>query len=136
MTLSRCVPARRRKAVWGPKRTLAAVALLLIGFAPDALASGRQAEAGKPNSNVKNYKIDDELSDRASNPISTGTSKVIVELQPGAKLTGPLAAYARRNGSLGIINRLALELPPQLIRQLSQHPAWFRPHLVRPAPNV
>src|SRR5215813_11015673 len=111
MTLFQSVPAARRKAVWGPKRTLAAVALLLIGFAPNALASGHsssapKAAAGGPNSNVKNYKIDDELSARASNPLSTGTSKVIVELQPGTKLTGPLAAYARRNGTLGIINGL------------------------------
>jgi len=31
----------RRKAVWGPKRTLAAVAVLVLGLASNALAAAR-----------------------------------------------------------------------------------------------
>src|SRR5437763_16954792 len=95
--------------------------------------AAQKAQAGLPNSQVRNYKIDNELSLRADNPLSTRKSKVIVELQPGAQLPASFAAYAKRNGKLGIINAQVLELPDRLIRQMSQHPSVFRVHLDRPA---
>src|SRR6185503_21009523 len=139
MTLCHGVATSRRKAVWGPKRTIAAISLIAIGLATSAFAEGRhhrsarKAQAGRPNSIVRNYKIDDELSRRAGHTLSSQKSKVIVELVPGAPLPAPLAAYAKRNGKLGIINGHVLELPDRLIRQLSQHPSVFRMHFDRPA---
>src|SRR3981081_2887296 len=92
MTLPQCVGISRRKAVWGPKRTLAAVAFLVLGLAPGAFAEGnhhraaRKAQAGRPNTHVRNYKIYGQWTLRAGNPLSSHKSKVIVELQPGAQL--------------------------------------------------
>ena len=80
----------RRKAVWGPKRTAAAalIAVFGFGFATTASAAGsgrfqnldkgsrhhRQAphkRPGGPGFNVKNYKMDDEVTKRADrgNPL-------------------------------------------------------------------
>src|SRR5262249_26075627 len=131
------------KAVWGPKGTLAAiVAALVVGAAPNALAAGHhsrqplKADAGRPNSNARNYKIDGELSRRSSNPantLSNHKSKDIVELQPDATLPPQFASYAKRNGRLGIINGQVLELPDRLIKQMAQHPSVFRLHYDRPS---
>ena len=96
--------AVRRKAVWGPKRTLALVALLVLGLSPSAFAAGhhrssaRKAVAGRPNSQVKNYKVDGELTRRSANPVNTVTnhkSKVIVELLPGRRVDENLLAHVR-----------------------------------------
>ena len=143
MTLFDRNAALRRKAVWGPKRTIAAVvAALVVGLAPSAMAAGHhsgqgsKAAAGRPNSNVQDYKVDGELTRRSSNPANTltnHTSKVIVELQPGATLPPQFASYARRNGKLGIINGQVLELPDRLITQMARHPSVFRLHYDRPS---
>src|SRR6266851_5508454 len=139
MTRSIGVVISRRKAVWGPKRTLAAFVLIAVGVASSAFAEGhhnraaRHAQAGQPNSHVRNYKIDGELTRRAGTALPNHKSKVIVELVPGAQLPAHLAAYAKRNGKLGIINGHVLELPDRLIRHLSQNPSVFRLHLDRPA---
>src|SRR5262245_5613706 len=51
----------RRKAVWGPKRTFAALAVLVLGMAPSAFAAGNhskraaRASAGQPNSDARNH---------------------------------------------------------------------------------
>ena len=57
--------ALRRKAVWGPCRVAVAVGLALFAAGSDALASGR-VRPGRPNSYAKPYKLDHELSKRAS----------------------------------------------------------------------
>src|SRR3954470_15101336 len=108
----------RQKAVWGPKRTLAAAAILLLGFAPSANAAarehareGRKAVAGRPNSHVKGYRVDRELTFRAARGNGGSRTKVIVELKPGATLPSRYQQYAKRHGQLGIINGLAVELP-------------------------
>jgi len=134
----------RRKAVWGPRGTTAAlvavVAAVLLGCAPPALASGhegrqpRKATSGRPNSNATTYKIDGELSRRASNPGNALTkSKVIVELQPGATLPKELRSFAWRHGHLRIINSHVLEVPDALIRRIAQNPSVLRLHYDRPA---
>jgi len=139
MTLSQGVAPARRKAVWGPKRTLALVALLVLGLSPSAFAAGqhhsaaRKAAAGRPNSHVKNYKVDGELTRRSANTVTNHKSKVIVELAPGAQLPAEFTQYTKRNGRLGIINGQALELPDRLIRRMAQHPSVFRLHYDRPA---
>ena len=63
----------RHKAVWGPKRILAAAAIMVVGLAPSALAEGhqhsrqgRKAAAGRPNSAVRPYRLDHELTFRAA----------------------------------------------------------------------
>ena len=60
--------APRRKAVWGPKRTVAiGVGLLLLAMAPQADAEGRHRRSGERkqsgvrSARVKDYRIDDEL---------------------------------------------------------------------------
>ena len=106
---------------------------------PNAAAEGRQhahqgrkAEAGRPNSHVKAYKLDNELTFRAANRQSR-TTRVIVELQPGAALPRSLAAYAKRNGKLGIINGHVVDLPNRLLNQMAANPSVFRIHYDRPA---
>ena len=102
MTLSHVAPSRR-KAVWGPKGTVALVALLVLGLSSSAFAAGhhrkdaRKATVGRPNSQVQNYKVDGELTRRSSNPVNTLTnhkSKVIVELLPGQQLPAEFVQYA------------------------------------------
>src|SRR5512135_710729 len=109
MALSSTAPIRK-KAVWGPKRTLAAAAVALLAFAPQAArAEGRHvrsvshAKPGVPGSQVKNYKVDDELSSRAARGSSVHISSVIVTLVPGAQLPPAFKRFARP-GKLDIIN--------------------------------
>src|SRR3954469_6364575 len=91
---------KRHKAVWGPKRILAAAAVIIVGLAPNAVAAGRhhagegqKAAPGRPNSNVKPYRLDNELSLRAARNHATNKTKVVVELMPGAKLPQKYVQY-------------------------------------------
>ena len=130
----------RRKAVWGARLTLATLTLGLLLTASSAQAAGQPkhharrgvaARVGRPNSLVKGYKVDAELTKR-SKVNSSAKTRVIVELQPGAQLPAAYKAYLRRNGKLGIINGQVLDLPNKLIAQMSQHPDVFRLHFDRP----
>jgi serine protease AprX len=129
----------RKKAVWGPKRTLVAALLMTIAFATTGFAApshehthaAPKGHEGRPNSNAKGYRLDKELTTR-SKANGLGKTRVIVELQPGAELPPAYRQYARRNGKLGIINGHALELPNRLIAQMAQHPNVFRLHFDRP----
>src|SRR3954467_9065433 len=84
----------RRKAVWGPKRTLGALVVLFVtglAVSPAVAKSEHQRQgprktAGAPGAFVKNYKLDDALTERANRGNSALTTRVIVELLPGAKL--------------------------------------------------
>jgi subtilisin family serine protease len=147
MTLRRLtVTTIRRKAVWGPKRTLAA--LLIVGFglafATTASAAGpggfqksgkesrhaRQAphkRPGAPGFNVKNYKMDDEVTKHADRGNPLRTTSVIVTLVPGAKLPPEFKKWARKD-KLDIINGQVLDLPENVIKQLAKHPDVFRIH--------
>src|SRR5690242_16288791 len=95
----------RRKAVWGPKRTLAAAFVLSVAMATAAAAAsghdhvrrGAKAHEGGPNSLVKGYKLDGELTKRSRGNGSAKT-RVIVELQPGADVPAAFRNYMRRNG--------------------------------------
>jgi serine protease AprX len=132
----------RRKAVWGPKRSLIAALALTVAFATTAVAApnhrhqrpAAKARAGRPNSLAKPYKIDEELKRRSSARSFSANEKtrVIVELQPGAELPAEFRRYARTRGKLGIINGHALELPNRVIADLSKHPNTFRLHFDRP----
>ena len=128
----------RQKAVWGPR--IATAALLVLGLAANAMASGRPhdrparaAVAGRPNSQVKDYKLDHELTFRAATRNARNKTKVIIELKAGAHLPSKYQQYAKRHGQLGIINGLAVELPDRLLSELSKDPAILRLHHDRPA---
>jgi serine protease AprX len=133
---------------------------MLLGIAPYVSADGRHVRsgekksAGAPSSHVKNYRLDEEL-DRRSNDRNgaVNTSRVIVELLPGARLPQELKRYVRRfasgnvksinnnsnnNGNsngddnnLDIINGQVLELPNSVLKVLARHPSVFRIHLDR-----
>jgi serine protease AprX len=156
MTLSVCLPqALRRKAVWGPKRTIASLLLIAFGFSPTVMAANRderrsnsrsqesraenrhrrqapKARPAAPSSRVRNYRLDDEVTRRARRD-PNGTTRVIVTMQPGAKLPSDLKRFVRRMGSLDIINGQVLDLPNSVIRQLERYPDVFRVHHDRPA---
>ncbi len=127
----------RKKAVWGSKCTLAAMALAIVAIAPSAMAEGRHvtnqphAKAGVPGSHVKNYKVDAEMTRRMKRGNSTHTSRVIVTLVPGATLPPEFKKFARP-GKLDIINGLVLDLPDSVIAKLAAHPNVFRIHEDRP----
>jgi serine protease AprX len=145
-----CPSYVRRKAVWGPKRIVWPTLVILLGFAQLASADGRHVrhapvkKASAPGSNVKNYRLDAELQRRSTDPNgSVNTSRVIVELVPGAQLPNEFKTYARRfavDGSssdgfdhnLDIINALLLELPNNLLHKLAGQGEVFRVHLDRP----
>src|SRR5688572_23065484 len=86
----------RGKVVWGPKRSLAVLAMLLFGLSPIASAkgsnsgpgsvsSGRSGRPSAQHSRINNDKLDDELMRRKSaNPMHK--TRVIVRLVPGADL--------------------------------------------------
>jgi subtilisin family serine protease len=128
------------------------VAALLIagfsfGFASTASAAGWNGQDGDKNSrhqgqaphkqpgvpgfNVKNYKMDDEVTRHANHGGSLNKVSVIVTLVPGATLPPEFKKFAR-GGSLDIINGQVLELPENVINKLSQYPDVFRIHENRP----
>ncbi len=122
--------------MWGPKRTFAAAAILLIGLAPNAMAAGPhvqkapKATPGAPSARVKSYKLDEEVNRRANgNPLHT--SSVIVTLAPGASLPPEFKRYAR-GGKLEIINGQVLDLPNGELKKLAARPNIFRVHDNRP----
>ena len=127
----------RRKAVWGARMILASLSLGLVltsslpAFAAGQHARGQEARAGRPNSLAKGYRVDGELTKR-SRANGLATTRVIVELRPGAAVPPAYRQFMRRNGKLGIINGHVLELPNRLIAQMSQHPDVFRLHFDRP----
>jgi serine protease AprX len=130
----------RRKAVWGPKRTLAVAAILVCGLATNALAAGphshraRKARPGQPNAAAvsRHQKLDKELSFRADHRAALSTTKVIVTLKPGAQLPAEFRGFAKLNGKLGIINGQALNLPNGMLKRLSKHANIFDVHFDRP----
>jgi serine protease AprX len=124
--------APRRKAVWGPCRVSLALALALLAAGTDALAAGR-VRPGRPNSYARAYKLDQELSKRAFTGNALRTTRVIVEWQPGTRLPAALAAYARRNGAINVLNGNVLDVPNGMLRMLAANPSVLRIHYDRPA---
>ena len=129
----------KRKAVWGPKRTLAAVFALLITLAATTFAAparehvrkAPKARDGRPNAQAKSYRLDNELTKRATRGTPNGVSSVIVTLVPGATLPPEFKKFARR-AKLDLINGQVLELPNRELRKLAAHPNIFRVHENRP----
>jgi serine protease AprX len=138
MIPSRIIRTSRRKAVWGPKRSLATLVVAVLALGSNAFAapgSGpRAARAGRPNSNAKSYKLDGELSKRSNRTLgSLSKTRVIVELAPGQKLPLAFKQYAKRNGDLNIINGSVIDVPNGLLNALAANPSVLRVHYDRPA---
>ncbi|HEY6211131.1 MAG TPA: S8 family peptidase, partial [Vicinamibacterales bacterium] len=139
MTSTIGIDSQRRKAVWGPKRSLAfaATVALVAGLASNALAAGPQrppaakAVPGAPGSSVKPYKLDKALTDRAAHGNPIGVSTVIVRLVPGGKLPAEFKKYAH-GGSLDIINALVLDVPNGALKALANNPNVASVHDDRP----
>jgi serine protease AprX len=143
MTLNQTNGTKRRKAVWGPKRTLIAGALALaFGFAPNASAEKYQpprsrhhrklptVRPGEPGHGVRNYRLDDVIEQwKKANPLFR--SRVIVTLKPGAQLPSEFAAYVRGQ-RLDLINGVALELPNGVIKRLESRGEVLQIHEDRP----
>ena len=133
-------PRIKRKTVWGRRRVLAFLAVLLFAFSSSGLAAnprhfqqGPKARPDAPSSRVKNYKLDDEVTRRSNaNPLSV--TRVIVTLLPGAKLPEQFKRFApgHGTGNLDIINGQVLELPNGLLKQIAARPEVFRIHYDRP----
>jgi serine protease AprX len=109
-----------------------------MAFAPDVMAKeanrhasqGKKAKPAAPNSFVKPYKLDEEVT-RRSNGKSDETTSVIVSLVPGAQLPPQFKRYVK-NGSLGIINGLVLDVPNGILKEIEWSPEVFRVHYNRP----
>src|SRR5262249_44726099 len=95
MTSSYCSTSGRRKAVWGPKRTVSAL-LLIFACATPNLAFAKphghptRKVPGAPGYLVKNYKVDDQIGKHAKG----STTRVIVTLVPGATLPPEFKKYS------------------------------------------
>src|SRR4030095_15961959 len=94
-------PRVRRKAVWGSKALVLAFVMGLAGLAPDVAAAprkhhhsreGAKAPPGVPGAQVKRYRLDQELTRRAEDKNPRHTTRVIVTLVPGSKLSAAVAA--------------------------------------------
>jgi serine protease AprX len=130
----------RWKAVWGSRRAIVPVILfaLVSAFTTNAVAAdgsrhrrgGARVRPNSANSNVRSYKLDRVAT--AQSARTTGTTHVIIELEPGAQLPVEFQQYAQPDGQLGIINSLVLDVPNRLLRQLSNNPAIARIHYDRP----
>src|SRR4051812_36252910 len=126
----------RRKAVWGPKRTVSAFLVAMTCMAPNFAAAKTHSheaphkKAGVPGSAAKSYKLDDELT-RRSTGNGSNTTRVIVTLVSGAQLPAEFKKFAR-NVSLDLIHGQVLDLPNGQLKAIAKHPSVFRVHYDRP----
>jgi serine protease AprX len=127
----------RHKAVWGPKRTWAALLLALFAFSSNAMASGRHIRKapslrpGAPNFQARRGVLDRELTRRIVKP--SGDSNVIITLKPGVTLPAELSKLLNnKKGYLGIINSTAVKIPNSLLAKYATHPALAQVDLDRP----
>ena len=139
MNLVFCNQARR-KAVWGPKRTvLAALVACVASASPVAGKDGHSSKSsrwGGPNEFVRNYKMDDELEARAKNAEKRRgleTTPVIVEFDPDFKGDSrEIAKLARLGRKLDLINGQVVEVPNVWLKKLASAPGVLRLHYDRP----
>ena len=139
MTLLPRRPGIRRKAVWGPKATLAAFLAAAMALAPDVMAKeanrhaneGKKAKPAAPNSSVKYSRFDEEVVLRMKGQSGEKTTKIIVSLMPGAQLPPQFRRYVKGD-PLAIINGVALEVPNGILKQFEKLPEVFRVHYDRP----
>ncbi len=127
-----------RKAVWGAQRILPVLVLaVLTAFSSPALAVGRHVregarkKGGVPGATPRQYKLDSEVSRRATKGNALQTTSVIVTLVPGASVPAEFKRFARAD-KLDIIGGVVLDLPSQLLKKLEANPNIFQVHYNRP----
>jgi len=134
--LSSLLSSVRRKAVWSG-RVVAVGALVLFAMPAPAAADGHhrraaaKARPAAPNSNAREYRLDEELTFRAAHHQALKKTRAIVTLQPGASLPPGLERFV--TGRLGIINGYTVNVPNGMLKMLAAHPSVFRIHFDRPA---
>lgn len=128
----------RRKAVWGPKRSLTGLLALtfILGLASSGLAADKHR--GHPAKNLPgtpskhlHYKLDAELTWLAERGNPQAKTSVIVELVPGARLPAEFKQFAR-SVNLDIINGAVLDVPNGMLKKLKANADIFRVHYNRP----
>jgi serine protease AprX len=141
MKVSASLPVARAKAVWGPKRVLASIAVLAVSFGlgSDATAQSRhriQAPKDRPgvaNTFVRHDKMDADVARRANNWNWFSTADVIVTLEDGADLPLTFQRYSH-NGKLSVIHGYVLDqVPVSLLSALASLSTTHRVHINRPA---
>ena len=90
-----------------------------------------KARPAAPNSNAREYRLDEELTFRAAHHQALKKTRAIVTLQPGASLPPGLERFV--TGRLGIINGYTVNVPNGMLKMLAAHPSVFRIHFDRPA---
>ena len=144
----------RRKAVWGPKRTAIAAAIMAVAVplgasaAPNAdhnvhfvppshhFVKAPKAQDGVPSSRVDNSKLDSFLQKRkTSNKNSKETVDVIVTLNPGQDLPLLYRPFVRRY--FAVINGYEIDrLPVTLLSVLEKEVSVHRAHYNHPAKSL
>jgi serine protease AprX len=131
----------RPKAVWGPKRILAAIILVAVSvcLAPEASAQGRhylqapKVRPGVANKFVRRDKMDNEVAKRAFGLNWLGTADVVVTLEDGVDLPLVFQKYSH-NGKLSVIHGYVLDqVPVTLLGTLANDASIHRIHTNRPA---
>src|SRR5439155_24005712 len=119
-------------------RTFLLLLLSALAVAPAAFAAGHHTvpapttKPGVPGKKAQHPKLDRDSTNRAEHLDPNATTSVIVTLQPGAKLPGDFAKYARK-GKLNLINGYIADVPNKLLKQLANSPAVVDVHYNRPA---
>jgi serine protease AprX len=138
MRLSHDSHGIRRKAVWGPKRTLSVLLLFILGFTPQAFAGAGlhstqpgTVKPGVAGNKAEHPKLDKELTRRAERQDPNATSSTIVRLQEGALLPAQFRPY-KVGGKLDLINAFVLDVPNRLLKSLAVSQEVFDVHFNRP----
>jgi serine protease AprX len=88
---------------------------------------------GQVNSQVKDYRIDPEVTRRVRSASSQDTVNLVVTLAPGQKLPAAFKRYAR-GGRLSLINGYQLSnVPAGLVSTIASSPSINKVHFDRPA---
>jgi subtilisin family serine protease len=131
----------RAKAVWGPKRVLVGLVLVVasFGLTSNTSAEGRherqapKVQPGTSNAFVKRDKMDSEVAKRAAGSNRVATADVIVTLESGRELPAAFKRYSVY-GKLGVINGYVLDnVPVSLLATLAGDASIHRVHANRKA---
>src|SRR5437764_3051290 len=110
--LRACSPSRFRTR--GAALIILAVAIIFsVSASVSAAGNHRGFAVGANGRAVRQYKLDDELTRRAAR---TGTTRVIVTLQPGAQLPPDLQRFSHSK-KIGIINGHVVDVPNRRLAQ-------------------
>jgi len=101
-------------------------------FGADKTDGVKRARPGAPNVYAHSYRLDNELNRRSQTGNPSGTTRVIVEWQPGSEMPAAFRRFARRNGRLNLLNGSILDVPNGLLRSLASNPSALRVHFDRP----